>query len=140
MEPDAPSPEVAAIVDATPEPMRTALLELRAISRAAAPEATDTITYAMPGLRYRGRALVAYAAWKEHVSLYPMGRDVMEAFADELAGYAISEGRGAIRFAPQRPLPRTLIEAIVRMRVAQVDARTPRGKLAHRARRRTTAG
>jgi uncharacterized protein YdhG (YjbR/CyaY superfamily) len=128
-----PAPEVAAILETTPEPMRTALLELRAILRAAAPEASDTISYAMPALRYRGRALVAYAAWKEHVSLYPMGPGVMEAFAEELRPYTVSKGQGAIRFADGQRLPRGLIAAIVRMRVAQVDARTAKGRRGYRS-------
>jgi uncharacterized protein YdhG (YjbR/CyaY superfamily) len=39
-------------------------------------EATEGISYGMPALRYRGRQLVGFAAFKKHCSLFPMGHTV----------------------------------------------------------------
>jgi uncharacterized protein YdhG (YjbR/CyaY superfamily) len=50
---------------------RAALEKLRATIRAAAPGATEVITYQMPGLKAHGRALVSYAAFSDHYSRCP---------------------------------------------------------------------
>lgn len=53
-------------LSALPEESRTAPENLRKTIKAAAPEATETIAYAMPAFRDRGRLLVSYAAFKNH--------------------------------------------------------------------------
>ena len=60
-----------------PEKQRAALQNLRETIAAAAPEAVDTISYAMPAFRYHGRALVSYDAFKTHCSLFPKGMATM---------------------------------------------------------------
>ncbi len=100
---------------------RAALQSLREIVAAAAPEAVDTISYAMPAFRYHGRALVCYDAFKAHCSLFPMGSEIIERHADKFA--AFSTTKGTLHFTPEHPIPRDLIELIVRERVAAIDAR-----------------
>jgi len=56
---------------ALPEEQRAALEKLRKTIRAAAPEATETISYQMPTFKDHGRVLVYYAAFKDHCSLFP---------------------------------------------------------------------
>ena len=43
----------------------------------------------------------------------------MEAHADELADYDTS--KGTVRFAPDQPLPRYLVQKLVRARMAEID-------------------
>ena len=52
-----------------PEGSRSALERLRKTIKAAAPEATETISYQMPSFKDHGRFLVSYAAFKDHCSL-----------------------------------------------------------------------
>lgn len=100
-----------------PEPARTTLEKMRAMIRAAAPkEATEKISYGMPAFYYKG-GLVAYAAFREHCSFFPMNSGLVAEFAAELAGYETS--KGTIRFARERPLPAGLVKKLVRARVAQ---------------------
>lgn len=111
-----------------PEPARSTLDKVRAIIRSAAPaEATEVISYGMPAFRYK-RPLVAYAAFKNHCSLFPMNASLIREFGKELAGYETA--KGTIRFAVDKPLPATLLRKIVKARVAENDqkaARQPRG-------------
>jgi hypothetical protein len=58
-----------------PKKSRASLEKLRKRIRAAAPEATETISYRMPTFKDHGRFLVSYAAFKEHCSLFPSERD-----------------------------------------------------------------
>ena len=104
-----------------PEQQRAALQSLRETIAAAAPEAVDTISYAMPAFRYHGRALVSYDAFKAHCSLFPMGSEIIERHADKFA--AFSTTKGTLHFTPEQPIPKELIELIVRERMAAIDAR-----------------
>src|SRR6202158_5454424 len=63
-----------------PEPARSTLNKVRAAIRSAVPpEATEAISYRMPTFRYKG-ALLAFAAFSKHCSMFPMSLAVMEAF------------------------------------------------------------
>ena len=106
---------------ALPPDQRAALEHVRATIRAAAPAATEAISYGMPAFKQDGRGLVGYAAFKAHCSLFPMSSAVIADLAGELEGYATS--KGTIRFTPGKPLPDALITRIVRARLAELAAR-----------------
>ncbi len=100
-----------------PDPARTTMEKLRAAIRSAAPrEATEKLYYAMPAFHYKG-ALVAYAAFKAHCSLFPLSAAIIKEFADDLSGYTTS--KGTIRFPLDKPLPAALLRKIVKARVAE---------------------
>ena len=67
-----------------PAAERAALEELRATIRAAAPDTIETISYQMPTFKYRRRALVGFAAFTHHCSLFPYSKGVLVTLADEL--------------------------------------------------------
>jgi uncharacterized protein YdhG (YjbR/CyaY superfamily) len=113
--------QIDAALAALPADQRMALQTLRETIAAAAPEAEEAISYGMPAFRYRGRALVSYAAFKAHCSLFPMNAALIEAHRDELSAFATA--KGTLRFTPKHPLPRDLVELIVRERMALTDAR-----------------
>jgi uncharacterized protein YdhG (YjbR/CyaY superfamily) len=99
-----------------PEPARNTLSKVRAMIRAAAPsDATEVISYGMPAFKYKG-SLVAFAAFSNHCSLFPMGSAAIEKFKKELEGYQTS--KGTIRFPVDKPLPAALLKKIVKARVA----------------------
>ncbi len=100
-----------------PTGQREALETLRRQILAAAPGATECISYGMPAVRGKG-VLVWFAAAKAHCALYRGGQ--VEHFADRLAGYQTS--KGAIRFQPEKPLPPKLVADIVARRIEQDEA------------------
>jgi uncharacterized protein YdhG (YjbR/CyaY superfamily) len=108
---------VEAYLAALPAASRAALEELRKTIRAAAPEATETISYEMPAFKLHGRLLVSYAAFKDHCSLFPASRAVIEALGEELTAYVT--GKATIRFHADRPLPAALVTRIVEVRLAE---------------------
>jgi uncharacterized protein YdhG (YjbR/CyaY superfamily) len=81
----------------------------------AAPQATETIKYAMPTLVLNGN-LLHFAAFKNHMGFYP-GPGAIRYFSEELAPYKTS--KGAIQFPLHQPLPLNLIREIVLFRVAE---------------------
>jgi len=99
-----------------PEDARAALEKLRRTIQAAAPEATETISYQIPTYKHQG-PLVAFAAFKDHCGFYIMSPNVMRAHAAELKGYEV--GKASIRFPANKPLPAALIMKLVKARIAE---------------------
>lgn len=109
---------------ALPEGPRVALERLRKTIRAAAPEATEAISYQIPAFKDHGRSLVAYAAFKDHCSLFPMSTRVIEAHKEELNPFLA--GKGTIHFHEDRPLPAALVQKLVKARIEENAARSRR--------------
>jgi uncharacterized protein YdhG (YjbR/CyaY superfamily) len=107
-----------------PEPARSTLNKVRAIIRSAAPpEATEAISYRMPTFRYKG-ALIGFAAFPKHCSLYPMSTAVMAAFKSELRGF--DTAKGTIHFPLDKPPSAALVKKLVKARIAENEARKTR--------------
>jgi uncharacterized protein YdhG (YjbR/CyaY superfamily) len=105
---------------------RAGVEELRRVVTAAAPEATETIAYGMPAFRsHGGQFLVSFAAYKQHYSLFPASEAVIEALGDELKPHLA--GSGTIQFRADTPIPADLVARIVKIRVAENQARAERG-------------
>jgi uncharacterized protein YdhG (YjbR/CyaY superfamily) len=105
---------------ALPPVPRAALEKLRKTIRAAAPKATETISYQMPAFKERGRILVYFAAFKDHGSLYPASVAVMDELGEELEPFF--SGKGTLRFTFDHPIPARLVRKIVKLRQAEIDA------------------
>lgn len=103
-----------------PDDKRAALERLREQIHAAAPDATEAISYGLPAFKLDGRYFVGFGAAKEHCSFYT-GRAPIEAHADELTGYRL--WKGTINFQPDQPLPAELVKKLVEVRVAENRAR-----------------
>lgn len=103
------------------EESRAALDQVRATIRAAAPDATELISYRMPAFRAHGRILVYYAAFKDHCSLFPATEVLRSSLGADLEPYLA--GKGTIRFPADRPLPLGLVTRIVEVRLGEVAAR-----------------
>jgi uncharacterized protein YdhG (YjbR/CyaY superfamily) len=100
---------------ALPARQRAALAEVRAQLAGLLPDATEEISYGIPTFKCGGRAVVWYAAWKAHCTIYPLTDVFLAAHAGELAGFRRT--KGSVHFTPEAPLPATLIAALVRARL-----------------------
>jgi len=110
---------VAAYLRAVPPAPRAALQKLRKTIKAAAPEATEGISYGMPMFKHHGM-LVGYAAFKDHCSLF-MSTYLPKALQKALAPYQTA--KGTIRFTAEKPLPAALVRKLVKARIAQNEAK-----------------
>lgn len=99
-----------------PPATRSALGAVRGVVREVLPGADETISYGIPTFSLQGRAIVHVAAWKRHLSLYPVPR--AEGDLDrELAPYR--SGPGTLRFALDQPMPLPLIRRVVERLLAE---------------------
>jgi uncharacterized protein YdhG (YjbR/CyaY superfamily) len=103
-----------------PPATQTVLEQMRAVIKQAAPEATETISYAIPTFDLNGHHLVHFAGYARHIGFYPIPSGV-EAFREELGAY--KSGKGSVQFPLNEPLPTDLIRRIVEFRVAQSASR-----------------
>jgi uncharacterized protein YdhG (YjbR/CyaY superfamily) len=99
--------------------VRAILERIRATIRSAAPDAEEVISYQMPAFKGHG-ILVYFAAWKEHIGLYPpiSGDKSIEKAVARYAG-----PKGNLQFPLGEPIPYDLIERIVKLRVQQDNER-----------------
>jgi len=99
-----------------PAEVQAVLQQVRAAIRSIVPDAEETIRYAIPTFRYKGRNLVHFAGFKSHIGLYatPSGHKAFEA---ELSQY--KQGKGSVQFPLNQPIPLDLIERIVRFRAEE---------------------
>src|SRR5688572_25653430 len=92
---------VDAYMAGLPEDRRAAMEDLRRTIRAAAPAATEAISYNMPAFRLDGRFFVSYEAFKRHYSLFPWTDEMVDELGDEVRPYAV--GKGTLRFPADQP-------------------------------------
>ena len=104
-------------IAAFPPDVQKVLKRIRSIIRKAAPKAEEKISYGIPAYKLDG-AVVYFAAFKSHVSLYPMTAPVKTKFRKELAGY--KGGKGTVQFPLDEPIPYPLIERLVRFKFKTV--------------------
>jgi uncharacterized protein YdhG (YjbR/CyaY superfamily) len=95
-----------------PKNVQEILETLRKVIRESAPEAEETISYAIPTFKLNGN-LVHFAAYKNHIGFYPTSSGI-EAFKKELSNYNTS--RGTVQFPIDKPIPYDLVKKIVRYR------------------------
>lgn len=98
------SPEVQPILE-----------RIRLTIRLAAPDAQEVISYKIPAFTREG-ILVYFAAFKNHIGLYPPIRGDSK-LEKEISPYAGEKGN--LRFPLDQPIPYGLIEKIVKLRVKQ---------------------
>ncbi len=103
-------------IAAFPPETQQVLSALRALIRASAPAATETISYAIPTFDLNGRHLVHFAGYGRHVGFYP-GSSGIKAFTEELKPY--KSAKGSVQFPLGQPLPVDLIRRIVEFRIAE---------------------
>ena len=108
------------IAEFPPETQKV-LAEMRQLIHATAPDATETISYAIPTFDLNGKHLVHFAGFQHHIGFYPIPSG-MEAFKEELSSY--KQGKGSVQFPLDQPLPRDLIRRIVEFRVAENTRKT----------------
>ena len=107
-------------IAAQPEDVRPKLEQVRAAIRRAVPEAVEGIGYRMPGYKLRGKAMLYFAGFKEHYSLFAASGTFFAELAGELKGYELR--KGTVRFPRTKPVPLKLISRIAKLRAAGIVA------------------
>lgn len=108
-----------------PGDVREIMEKIRAIIKEKAPDASENISYGMPGYKTQGKPLVYFAGYKNHVGFYATPSGHLE-FAEELSKY--KQGKGSVQFQLNEPVPYDLIARIVEFRVKENIKKTANTK------------
>lgn len=106
-------------VASAPKDRRAALTKLRQTIKAAAPKATEIVSYGMAGFKQDGERVAYFAYWKAHTALYGTSREFIDAHAKELKRYV--QTKGTLQFPADKPLPYRLVTEIVKARIAEIE-------------------
>ena len=99
-----------------PADIQLILEKVRQAIHKAAPEAAETMSYAIPTFDLNGKHVVFFAGWKHHISLYPLPAGD-EAFQQAIAHY--KRAKGSIQFPLNKPIPYDLVEQIVTLLIEE---------------------
>jgi uncharacterized protein YdhG (YjbR/CyaY superfamily) len=109
--------EVDRYLEALEEPKRGTLEALRRSILEVVPEAEQGMSYGMPAFKVEGKTVAGFAAFKHHLSYLPHSGSVLATLADDVAAYETS--KGSLRFPVDKPLPKQLVEELVRARMRE---------------------
>src|SRR3954465_6864999 len=90
-------------IAAQPQAVGIKLEQVRAAIHRAVPEAVEVIGYGMPGYKLHGKALLYFAAFKEHYSLFAASGTFFATVENELKGYEVR--KGTVHFPLTKPAP-----------------------------------
>jgi uncharacterized protein YdhG (YjbR/CyaY superfamily) len=108
---------VSSYIANTPPRARKALKQLRTAIRSAAPGITERISYRIPTFELDGRYLLYIAAFRDHVSVYPVTAGMVAQHGKAIAPFR--SGKGTLRFPLDGPIPVALIARLARLRVKE---------------------
>jgi uncharacterized protein YdhG (YjbR/CyaY superfamily) len=118
-----------------PTEVQKLLQKIRKTIKKAAPSAEEAISYAIPTFKLNGN-LVHFAAYQNHIGLYPAPRGVAE-FEVEMERYG--GGKGTARFPLDEPIPYELIARITTFRVGKNMERVTAKSTKSRSAKKQTA-
>ncbi len=108
-----------------PEAVRIVLDQVRAVIKAAAPDALEAIKYGLPTFVLKEN-LVHFGAFKNHIGFYPTPSGILK-FKEELSNF--STAKGSIQFPHDKPIPLKLISKIVKFRMEEIREKVAAGKI-----------
>ncbi len=108
-----------AYLSALPTDQRALLQDLRKQLTALLPQATEVISYAMPGFRIGKKVIAGYAGFAKHCGFYPHSGGIIPGFAAELDALGFKHSKSGVLFTPTHPLPPGLLARIVAGRLVE---------------------
>jgi uncharacterized protein YdhG (YjbR/CyaY superfamily) len=97
------------------------LERVRKIVKTMVPDTEEVISYGLPTLKYKGKNLIHFAAFKDHMSVFPGGGPT-ELLKEKLKDFKTS--KGTIQFTTENPIPEELLKEIILLCIESVEQRS----------------
>lgn len=99
------------------EALRNQILQLN-------PEIEERLSRGVPFFYYKGKRAVGFRSSKAHLSFFIMEGNVQKELKNEIAHLNVSST--VIRFNPENPIPKVLIEKLVLARLQEIEEQLSR--------------
>lgn len=109
-------------IAAHPKDVQTTLRRVRSAIRKALPAAEEVISYQIAAYKLHGSAVIYFAGFKQHYSIFPGNARLIAAFKDDLAPYEYNN-KGTIRFPLGKPVPVGLIARMAKFLAKEAKER-----------------
>ena len=96
---------------------RTEFERIKTIVRKVVPDATETMAYGIPTFKYKGKNLLHFGAFKDHVSIFP-GPKAIEILEDKLSVYKLS--KGTIQYSATKPIPDDIVIELIKISISDI--------------------
>jgi len=90
-----------------PKNVKELLKQIRTTIKEIVPEAEESISYGMPAYKLKGKPVVYFAAFNNHIGFYATPKELIK----------YKQGKGSIQFPIDEPLPLELISKIAKFKV-----------------------
>ena len=100
------------------EPNKSVLTKVSKLIKQLAPDATEVISYGMPGYKYKNKYLITFAQFKNHMSIFP-GSGAVDAHKDQLASFELS--KGTVQFTTEHQIPNETLKSIITHRISDIE-------------------
>jgi uncharacterized protein YdhG (YjbR/CyaY superfamily) len=107
------------------EPARSTVSRLRLDLLDLVPDATEAISYSMPAVLLRGKAIAGYAVFKNHIGYFPHSSLVVSRIPELAQRFKVS--KGGFQFPLDQPLERDLVAKLVTVRLEVLAEQYPQG-------------
>lgn len=101
----------------TPEPDKSALLQLRKQILALVPDAVECISYQVPCFKVDGKGVAGFAPYKKHLSYFPFSGQTLKTLP-QFEGS--SQTQGALHFTAQTPLTDEQVRLLIDTRLREI--------------------
>jgi len=107
---------INAYIKAAPKEVQPLLKKIKQIVEKESRGAEGKISYGMPAFKYQGKIIMYFAAFKNHIGLFPPVPKILTKEASRYMG-----PKGNLRFPFHELIPYELIQKIIRIRVKELD-------------------
>jgi len=111
-----PAIDIDSYIETFPAATQKLLQELRSLIQQTAPEANETISYAMPAFKMK-KMLVYFAGYKNHIGFYPGAATILH-FKNEIKEF--KNAKGSVQFPINKSLPIDLIKKMVEFKLKEL--------------------
>lgn len=107
-----------------PKPAQVMMKQLRSAIRSTCPQATETISYAIPFYEYKSAGytgrMMYFAGYKSHIGVYVVPRKIPVGLAKQVAKY--KKAKSTLQFPIGTKIPVAMIKQLVKIRMKEIDA------------------
>lgn len=93
-------------------------IRIRSIAVDVLPEFEETISYGIPTIKYKGKVVIHFGAFKNHMSIFPGSGTVYSRMGDKLKPFRVS--RGTLQFSAKNPIANEIVKEIIQIRLSDI--------------------